>query len=298
MKKAFVIILAAMMVLTFAFSVSAYDAVNVYKAKTAPVIDGVVSSEEYDTVLTYDADNTLWEQTDDEASAYDCTIYLAWDEDYLYFAFTAESPATGRTFSNTDFLATPPYIFDRLSVMTAMTYTDPATEVKFIPENGTSWDWGKAANSSWAREWTISMQPNGDQLNANHFGTVTTNANFSYKVASANGLETYEQRIPWAAIDDGDNKVNNTVGGKVGFAIAAVVEEVSENSGLYCTFGKGINEYKNFAEYATLTLADEKPADESTGTETPDTGDSFAFFAIFGVVALAAAVVVVKKARR
>ena len=45
MKKALVIILAAMMVLTFAFSVSAYDAVNVYKAKTAPVIDGVVSSD-------------------------------------------------------------------------------------------------------------------------------------------------------------------------------------------------------------------------------------------------------------
>ena len=113
-----------------------------------------------------------------------------------------------------------------------------------------------------------------------------------------------------------EHNVDHSVGGKVGIGATIVVKEqvpgVSDpyatTEGVEVGFGGKLGGASKFQAYAEVVLAEageqvvytvkEDSGDESTGTETPDTGDSFAFFAIFGVVALAAAVVVVKKARR
>ena len=324
MKKAIVVVLAVLMFAVCLVPTSAFvynPELNVPKATTAPTVDGTVGDDEYTFVIDYNKDWSIWgitgEEYVDAAADYDITCYFAWDDDAFYYAVTAKSPVGGRTYNNKDWSTTAPFIFQRLSVMTGMLFDTPDNVLFYSEDN---WTWSDSYNSSWTREWTISMDADGTQLSTNHFGSVVSHADYEFKVATVDGYEVYEQKIPWAAINsvvDGvEHNVNNTVGGRVGIGATIVVKEqvpgVSDpyatTEGVEVGFGGKLGGDSKFQAYAEVVLAEageqvvytvkEDSGDESTGTETPDTGDSFAFFAIFGVVALAAAVVVVKKARR
>lgn len=131
MRKSFllaasVVVLAAMLVM----NVSAYSAnkmsdygqetVNVYKAATAPVLDGVVNAGEYNTALRvlnngdeavyFNGDAELFTSAElDQILPDDFTIYAAYDDTYLYIASTNVdsshcTPLTGTGIWDGDYL--------------------------------------------------------------------------------------------------------------------------------------------------------------------------------------------------
>ena len=239
-----------------------YEELEIGKATTAPVVDGKVEDDEYATIIEYDELDFHWANgaIGEDLDVYEAVLYLSWDEDYLY---TCVEVMVGnpRTYGNTDFTSVRPYIFDRRHVMTAIVLDDPCLP-KFQPANGESWGWGDAYNSGLGTEWSISAQPDGTPIKADHFGALTTNANFQYVIGvSGYDREYYEQRIPWSALNGGASFTAET-GVKIGYAFTCCPEEIdiSEDSDgsndKYICFGAGITSYKNFGEYVGMTLVD------------------------------------------
>jgi len=240
-----------------------YGALFVGKADTAPVVDGVVNANEYATTIKYDASKTYWNiDSTDGAEAYDVKLYISWDSEFLY---TAVEIGAGkpRTYNNTDYLTTRPYIFDRRHVMTAIVPGDP-TESRYKAPNGNeNWTWSEANNAGLANEWTITAQPDNSNISADHFGKLTVSEGYEYKVAvSGNKAEIYEQKIPWANLVDAA-AFTPEAGATIGYAFVACCEEVDitveegeDEAAVYACFGSGINTAKNFSKYVGLTLKD------------------------------------------
>ena len=142
--------------------------------------------------------------------------------------------------------------------MTAIVTGDP-TDAKYLEPNGDAyWDWSAAYSSGLASEWTISAQPDGSNIKADHFGAVTGGAGFQY-VVGVSGLdyEVYEQRIPWAALAGGANFVAQE-DAVFGYAFSSCCEEIDyeddEAESIYACFGGGIAFGKSFSEYVPITL--------------------------------------------
>lgn len=240
---------------------SIYDEFTLGKADKAPTVDGEVTKGEYATVIEFSKTKTHWNLCSTEgAENYDVVLYLSWDETYLYSA-VAVKVGMPRTYNNTNFTQERPYIFDRRHVMTAVVTSDP-TESKYLPPNGaTEWTWSEAYSSGLGSEWTITAQPDGSNICTDHFGGVTQNSGFSYKVGvSKLETEVYEQAIPWTALAGGNN-FKAEAGSMIGYAFTACCEEVdisveSDPNAIYASFGGGITTYKNFADYVGFTLVD------------------------------------------
>ena len=237
-----------------------YEELEIGKATTAPVIDGKVDDGEYATAIEFDELDAHWNigSIGEGLDVYEAVLYLSWDEEYLYSC--VEVMVGGpRTYDNTDFAANEPYIFYRRHVMTAIVCENPCLP-KFQPANGESWDWGAASSSGLGTEWTISAQPDGTPINANHFGALTSNANFQYVIGvSEYDKEYYEQRIPWSALNGGAN-FTAEVGAIIGYAFSCCPEEVKyqdpDAEDKYVCFGGGITGGKNFGLYVGMTLVD------------------------------------------
>ena len=184
-------------------------------------------------------------------------LQFYWDETYLYtcVALIVGGP---RTYGNTDYLQNRPYIFDRRHVMSAIVLGDP-TDDKYEPTTGEYyWDWYQASISGLGNEWTTTAQPDGINICADHFGTLTKSADYKYIVAVSDlEIEYYEQRIPWAALLNGDT-FTPEAGAVIGYAFVACCEEVNldDESSVYACFGSGIAGYKNFAHYVGMELVD------------------------------------------
>lgn len=243
------------------YELPTYADIEIGKAETAPVVDGEVGKNEYATNIEFDLSKTHWNfHSDEEAEAYDVTLHISWDEEYLY---TAVSLRVGmpRTYDNTDFTQNRPYIFDRRHVMTAVVTGDPTDAKYFEPSGANFWDWGAAYNSGLASEWTITAQPDGSNIHTDHFGSVTQSGNFDYRVGvSKLDFEVYEQKIPWAALAGGANFTPEE-GAIIGYAFSACCEEVditvdTDPNAIYACFGGGIIGGKSFSEYVGLTLAE------------------------------------------
>ena len=238
-----------------------YDEFEIGKATTTPVIDGVLGDDEYTTVIEFDELETHWNigSSGEGLDTYEVAVYLSWDETYLYSCVQVIVGGE-RTYDNTDFTANRPYIFDRRHVMSAIVLGDPCLS-KYQPANGESWGWGDAYNSGLGTEWSLSAQPDGSPIKADHFGALTTSADFAFVVGvSEYDFEYYEQKIPWAALNGGA-AFTPAVGEKIGYAFVACVEEVditedTDPNAKYVCFGAGINGYKNFGEYVGMTLVD------------------------------------------
>lgn len=238
-----------------------YDEFEIGKATTTPVIDGVLGDDEYTTVIEYDELETHWNigSSGEGLDTYEVAVYLSWDEEYLYSCVQVIVGGE-RTYDNTDFTANRPYIFDRRHVMSAIVLGDPCLS-KYQPANGTDWPWGDAYNSGLGTEWSLSAQPDGSPIKADHFGALTTSADFAFVVGvSEYDFEYYEQKIPWAALNGGA-AFTPAVGEKIGYAFVACVEEVditedTDPNAKYVCFGAGITGHKNFGEYVGLTLAE------------------------------------------
>ncbi len=239
--------------------VSIYEPMSIGKASTAPVVDGEVGDDEYETVIAFDNSKTHWNFSSTEgADAYNVKLHLSWDDEYLYSAVTVKV-GMPRTYDNTN-LAERPYIFDRRHVMTAIIAGNPI-DPKYQPPTGEEWDWGTAYNSGLANEWTITAQPDGEKFCADHFGALTTNADFDYTVGvSKMDTDVYEQKIPWSALADIKN-FTVEAGAVIGYAFTACCEEIDitveeDPNAIYASFGGGITAYKNFADYVGFTLAE------------------------------------------
>ena len=238
-----------------------YDEFEIGKATTTPVIDGVLGDDEYATVIEFDELETHWNigSSGEGLDTYEVAVYLSWDETYLYSCVQVIVGGE-RTYDNTDFTANRPYIFDRRHVMSAIVLGDPCLP-KYQPANGESWGWGDAYNSGLGTEWSLSAQPDGSPIKADHFGALTTSSDFAFVVGvSEYDFEYYEQKIPWAALNGGA-AFTPAVGEKIGYAFVACVEEVditedTDPNAKYVCFGAGINGYKNFGEYVGMTLVD------------------------------------------
>ncbi len=239
-----------------------YGTLFVGKAETAPEVDGVVGAKEYATTIKYDVDKTYWNvDSTDGAEAYNVTLHISWDSDYLY---TAVEIGAGkpRTYDNTDFKTTRPYIFDRRHVMTAIVPGDP-TDSRYKAPNGEDWTWSEANNAGLANEWSITAQPDGSNICADHFGKLTESEGYEYIVAvSGNKAEVYEQKIPWGNLVDAA-AFTPAAGATIGYAFVACCEEVDitveegeDENAVYACFGSGINTAKNFSKYVGLTLKD------------------------------------------
>ena len=234
-----------------------YDVLEIGKATTAPKVDGTITDGEYETVYTFDATEEHWGfDSDEDADVYEVELHLSWDENYLYtcVALIVGGP---RTYGNTDYLQNRPYIFDRRHVMSAIILGDP-TDAKYRPASGDTWDWSAAANSGLGNEWTITAQPDGTNICADHFGKLTQNSEYQYIVGvSELEIEYYEQRIPWSALLNGDT-FTPEAGTIIGYAFTACCDEVNldDESATYACFGAGITGYKLFAHYVGMELVD------------------------------------------
>ena len=239
-----------------------YDPLSIGKVKgAAPVVDGDVTAKEYATEIKFNADKAHWSfDSTDNADAYDVVLYLSWDETYLY-SCVAVKVGKPRTYDNTDFTSNRPYIFDRRHVMTAVTTGDPTDHKYLPPNNDDAWDWGAAYNSKLGSEWSVTAQPDGSNIQTDHFGGVTQSSGFEYIVAvSKMDTEYYEQRIPWSAIQ-GTPGFTAKAGEVIGYAFSCCCEEVditvdSDENAIYACFGGGIIGGKNFCQYVGLTLKD------------------------------------------
>jgi hypothetical protein len=240
------------------YELPTYSDVEVGKATTAPKIDGNVDKNEYATVIEFDMDETYWNYNSDaSAKGYDVTLCMSWDENYLY---TAVKLRVGkpRTYDNADFTSNPPHIFHRRHVMTAMVTGDPTDAKYLVPGGDNYWDWSAAYNSGLASEWTISAQPDGSNIRADHFGGVSGSADFQY-VVGVSGLdyEVYEQRIPWVALAGGSSFTPEE-GAIIGYAFSSCCEEIDyeddDAESIYACFGGGIAFGKSFSEYVPVTL--------------------------------------------
>jgi hypothetical protein len=145
--------------------------------------------------------------------------------------------------------------------MTAIVCDNPCRP-KFQPADGVEWPWGDAYSSGLGTEWSISAQPDGTPIKADHFGALTTNANYQYVIGvSGYDKEYYEQRIPWSALQGGAS-FTAEAGVKIGYAFTCCPEEIDISEGAdgsndkYICFGAGITGYKNFGEYVGMTLVD------------------------------------------
>ncbi len=245
-----------------------YGSLFLNKAKTTPVVDGVIGDGEYTTVIKYDASKAYWSaNSTDGAEAYNATLYITWDEEYLY---TAVEIGTGRprTYNNTDYLQNRPYIFDRRHVMSAVILGDP-DEDRYKPDSAQAnpdaddplaWDWGAASNSKLGTEWTTTAQPDGSNICADHFGKLTQSEDYEFIVAvSKLNSEVYEQRIPWSALNDAAS-FTPKAGANIGYAFSACCEEVDleddEAPTPYACFGAGIVNGKAFSRYVGFILKD------------------------------------------
>ncbi len=237
-----------------------YEELEIGKATTAPVVDGVVGEDEYATIIDFDELATHWNlgSIGEGLDVYEAVLYMSWDEDYLY---TCVEVMVGgpRTYDNPDFAAVAPHIFHRRHVMTAIVCDNPCRP-KFHPADGVEWPWGDAYNSGLGTEWSISAQPDGTPIKADHFGALTNNANYAYKIGvSGYDREFYEQRIPWSALNGGAN-FNAEVGAIIGYAFSCCPEEVKyedpDAEDKYVCFGGGITGGKNFGLYVGMTLVD------------------------------------------
>lgn len=239
-----------------------YEELEIGKATTAPVVDGTVGEDEYATIIDYDELATHWNASSigEDLDVYEAVLYLSWDENYLY---TCVEVMVGgpRTYDNTDFASVAPHIFHRRHVMTAIVLGDPCLP-KYQPANGTDWPWGDAYNSNLANEWSISAQPDGSPIKADHFGGLTSAEGYEYKIGvSGYDREYYEQRIPWSALNNGAT-FNAETGVKIGYAFVCCPEEVEYAEGAdtsndkYICFGAGVTGHKNFGEYVGMTLVD------------------------------------------
>ena len=236
-----------------------YEELEIGKATTAPVIDGVATEDEYATVIYFDELDAHWNASSygEGLDVYDVAVYLSWDEEYLYSCVQV-IVGNERTYDNTDFTANRPYIFDRRHVMSAIVLGDPCLP-KYQPADGESWAWGDAYSSGLGTEWSLSAQPDGSPIKADHFGALTTSDKFAFVVGvSQTDYEYYEQKIPWSALQGGASFTAEE-GVKIGYSFVACVEEVditvdSDETAKYINFGAGINGYKNFGEYVGMTL--------------------------------------------
>lgn len=243
-----------------------YGSLFLNKAKTTPVVDGNIGENEYTTVIKYDATKSYWSaNSSEEAAAYNATLYITWDEEYLYTA-VALGVGAPRTYGNTDYLQNRPYIFDRRHVMSAVILGDPEedrykpTAAQADPDDPTSWDWGAAYESKLGTEWTTTAQPDGSNISADHFGKLTASEGYQFIVAvSKLETEVYEQRIPWSALNDAAS-FTPKAGANIGYAFSACCEEVDieaeEDDAPYACFGAGIIDGKSFARYVGFILKD------------------------------------------
>jgi hypothetical protein len=278
MRKFLAIVLTVMLVTSL--SLTAYAAqpeISVPKATTAPVIDGVVNEGEYKLIASYAGNDTApWGSLGANAKSRKVDFYATWDSTNFYVAVIADcAPAHVQVYEGEN------YIFNAHHLMSAAIPTTPK-DPKYVPADGVAWEWGAASSSNLGREWSIAIKSTDNTLiAANHFGPAVE---FPYTVKSANGKDVYEQAIPWTFIDpNGENKFD--IGAVFGFAFVAGVGDASTDmangvdpDGDYVEFAKGINSYKNFADYAVVTLADvEAPAaaetTEEAADENPDTSD-------------------------
>ena len=239
---------------------------EINKATGAVNVDGKVSDGEYATVFEYDATSPIWNSASTEgAELYEPKLYITWDEEYLYTAVTL-LPGSPRTYDNADFLQNRPYIFDRRHLMSAIILGDP-TDSKYLPSDGSNaMGWEEAYLSGYSTEWTVTAQPDGTLIQADHFGELTggpLSADWDYALSSgAYDVEVYEQKIPWKSLAGGLN-FEAAAGTVIGYAFSAACEEVDfeveegeDETAIYAGFGTGILNGKNFAHYVGLTLAE------------------------------------------
>jgi hypothetical protein len=234
-----------------------YDVLEIGKATTAPKVDGTITDGEYESVFVFDATEEHWSfDSDEDADVYEVELHMSWDENYLYtcVALIVGGP---RTYGNTDYLQNRPYIFDRRHVMSAIVLGDP-TDPKYRPASGDTWDWYQASISGLGNEWTTTAQPDGTNICADHFGSLTQSADYQYIVGvSELEIEYYEQRIPWSALLNGST-FTPEAGAMIGYAFSACCDEVNldDESATYACFGAGITGYKLFAHYVGMELVD------------------------------------------
>lgn len=316
MKKLVVLALALVMVFSITAAVSAKDpiaTIDVPKCTTAPVIDGVISDEEYKHIASFDKNGSAWSRDTTGLDNLDVTLdmYATWDDDYFYYAVRVTNVEPNYTPGPNN------WVFEQPSLMTAMVYDDPTLPV-FAAADGKDWDWGAAYAASFTREWTIGQYKDGVDMveGCNHFGAVRDHADFKFKVVHGD-FDVYEQAIPWAAIGKTEGV---EVGGKAGLAFSNCVKTAEgyhadaeppyyDYAGGYVAFASGINAGKSFERYGLVNLTANEPfdsvvdetseevsAEESEGTAP--TGDGTAIFAVIAMVAIAGAAVVVAKKRR
>lgn len=221
-KKLLSILLTLTLVLgltaVFALESSAASIALIYESATDPVIDGVVDSEGYRLICKTDSDPTgnlkYWEgcTVDDTMELYAC-----WKGDYLYVAVKVVCNGEHVAYMDN---AGEHYIFNAHYMMSCICPGDPYQEVyKGDNEDGT-WSWGALYNASHVWEWTIiNPSQTSDADIADHFRSMSTQAGYEYKVATADGYDVYEQKIPLSKVINGTQPggIKGEVGSLFGF---------------------------------------------------------------------------------
>lgn len=183
----------------FALESSAASIALIYESANDPVIDGVVDSEGYRLICETGSDPTgnlkTWEgcTVDDTMQLYAC-----WKGDYLYIAVKVVCNGEHVAYMDN---ASEHFIFNAHYMMTCMCPGDPYQDVyKGDQEDGT-WSWGALYNASHVWEWTI-INPSQDTDSdiSDHFRNMSAQEGFEYKVATADGYDTYEQKIPLSKV--------------------------------------------------------------------------------------------------
>ncbi len=216
------VILTLVLGLTAAFALesSAASIALIYESATDPVIDGVVDSEGYRLVCETGADPTgnlkTWEgcTVDDTMQLYAC-----WKGDYLYLAVKVVCNGDHVAYKN-DAAGGTHYIFNAHHMMTCVCPGDPYQEVYKGGNEDGSWDWSELYNASYVWEWTIiNPSQETDSDIADHFRNMSAQEGFEYKVTTADGYDTYEQKIPLSKIVNSlqPNGVKAEVGSLFGF---------------------------------------------------------------------------------
>jgi hypothetical protein len=208
MKKTLSIIIALVMIIacvaSLAVSVSAEDTANreftVYKVSTAPTIDGTIADGEYPLVTSW-PDDTAMVSRGDYVKNIQAFFYMCYDADYLYYAVKTECDAPHvAMMDNTN----QHYIFNAHVLMSLIIPDDP-TNGNYPDETAT---WSDLYNGGYCYEWSMiytseavtGVHEANVPFATDHFSNLIASGNATYATNSDGSWDTYEIRIPWAAM--------------------------------------------------------------------------------------------------
>lgn len=224
---------------------------KITKTKTAPKIDGKVSSSEYGkAVWSVKPTNTLVSYAQFEVNNYTSTaeVYMTYDAEYLYLGVVVDTPTHDNavTASNVGDM----WQYTCIQVNVAAYDRDSA----YMQEH---WDWQvdkKSSDDNMIRQYGFGVNNEGETVTCLWMGA-GSRPNSECKVIRENSITTYEAAIKWSDLGADDAPFAPKKGDKIGLAVSFNLGSMkTQFKNITLRDGGGIIGINDWSKTPTITL--------------------------------------------